>query len=176
MNDMNIDEIIESESTEFSINDDNTADWAVRTIKQENEERDRLISIAQDQIDELTDRIADIKKKYGYKTAFLESLLGRYFDTVPHSKTKTQESYKLLSGSLVLTKPKVSIEKPDENSTDFINYVKTHAPKYIKTTETVNWGEYKKTLKAVEGVIIDENGEIVDGLSCVAVPPKFSVK
>ena len=31
---------------DFKIIDDNTADWAVRTIKAEEAERDRLISIA----------------------------------------------------------------------------------------------------------------------------------
>ncbi|MGN1090636.1 MAG: host-nuclease inhibitor Gam family protein [Huintestinicola sp.] len=171
---INVDEIIEKD--DFVIDNDNLADWAVRTIRTENKERDRLINIAKDQIAELEAQIDNITAQYAYKTARLESYLSRYFDTVPHNETKTQESYKLLSGTLVLTKPKVSLAAPNADNEVFNDFVRRTAPEYIKTVETVRWGDYKKTLKFSGDVVIDSNGEIVEGLVCTAVPPNFSVK
>lgn len=171
---LSVDEIVEKE--DFVIDNDNLADWAVRTIRTENKERDRLINIAKDQIAELEAQIDNITAQYAYKTVRLESYLSKYFDTVPHKETKTQESYKLLSGTLVLTKPMVSLTAPDSDNEVFKEFVRRTAPEYIKTVETVRWGDYKKTLKASDGVVVDANGEVVEGILCKAVPPKFSVK
>lgn len=169
-------DITESRDEAFVIDNDELADWAINKIKEEREECDRLLGIGQKKIDELTEQMKAVKEKYANKAAYLESLLSKYFDTVPHKKTETQESYQLFSGSLVLKNPYVSIKAPDEKSTEFIEYVRTHAPEYIRTTETVSWGEYKKTLKLSDDVIVDENGEIVEGLVCEETPAKFIVK
>ena len=44
----------------FSIKDDRLADWALRKIREEEAERDRLIRIAEEQIEELNIRIAQL--------------------------------------------------------------------------------------------------------------------
>ena len=55
------------------------------------------------------------------KTSFLKSCLAQYFETVPHKETKTQATYKLLSGQLVFKKPKQKLVKSDD---DLIAYFK----------------------------------------------------
>ena len=50
---MNTEEYLKDEKTEFVVTNDNVADWAIKKIKDEVNERDRLISIAENQIAEL---------------------------------------------------------------------------------------------------------------------------
>ena len=57
---MNYEEYDES----FRIDNDNTADWALRTISSELAERDRLIKIAEDQITALQEQITALNEKY----------------------------------------------------------------------------------------------------------------
>lgn len=159
----------------FSINNDNLADWAIRKIKEDEAERDRLIAIAQDQINELTDQIENLKIKYDGKTKFLKGHLQMYFGSVPHKETKTQESYKLLSGSLVMKKASAKIIYDDDALLAYL--VASSQPEYIKVKKSVDWVEYKKNL-GIEGrdVIDLDTGEIIKACSVEDVPASFDIK
>ncbi len=146
----------------FSITDDKLADWALRKIKDEEEERDRLIEIANDQIAELNFKISQINDRYNEKTKFLKSHLAGYFATVPHKETKTQESYKLLSGSLIMKKASTKIVHDDDK---LLEYLDANAgEEYIKTKRSVDWAEFKKNLT------ITNNGEVVDTELGIVIP------
>lgn len=138
----------------FKINNDKSADWALTQIKEAEEERDRLIRLAQDQIDDLTSKIQELSEKCDCDTAFLTSALYEYFATVPHKVTKTQESYKLLSGSLVFKKPSTKITHNDDKLIEYLE--KNDGNDFIKIKKSVDWAEFKKNLK------ISDNGEVID--------------
>lgn len=162
----------------FRITDDKLADWAIRKIKGEEEEKERLIGLANQQIADLQAKIEDLNKYYDNKTGFLKSCLQQYFDTVPHKETKTQETYKLLSGSLVFKKPSTKIIY-DENN--LLVYLKESGDKtFIKTKESVNWADFKKDLAINnDGMVVDTaTGEILDAKVCTTenVPPTFNIK
>ncbi len=162
----------------FKITDDKCADWALRTIRDEESERDRIIEIAKDQIAELEAQIQDITNKCENKTAFLKNCLAMYMTTVPHKETKTQETYQLLTGKLIFKKPSVKIIHNDEK---LLQYLKDNdGAEFIKTKESVDWAEFKKNLT------ISENNEVIDtGLGTVIdadvcgieeVPASFDIK
>lgn len=163
------------ESEVFKITNDNAADWAIQKIREDIFERDRIISIAENKINELKNEIEEITREYDRKTSFLKSCLFDYFEKVDHRKTKTQESYKLLSGSLVMKKASNKIVKDDETLVQY--FIDNNMDDFIKTTKSPKWAEYKKRLEINGDDVIDtETGEIIDAVSIEETPPKFDVK
>lgn len=157
---------------EFKIDNDKKADWAIAQIHEAEAERDRLIALAEDQIKDLTDRIAELKTKCSNDTGYLRSLLAEYFITVPHKKTKTQETYKLLSGTLVYKKPTVKINHDDE---ELLKYLE--GTEYVEIKKSLKWGEYKKNLVISDGEVIDgTTGELIKACSIEDVPASFDIK
>ena len=166
------------EEKTFTIADDKAADWALEQIKEAEEERDRLVALANDKISELNEQIKSITEKCENNTAYLKSMLFEYFGTVPHKETKTQETYKLLSGSLVFKKESTKIEHNDDA---LIKYLEENdGAEYIKIKKSVDWAEFKKNLTVSDsGEVIDaEIGTIIptDACTIIDVPASFNVK
>jgi len=162
----------------FSITDDKLADWALRKIKEEEAERDRLINIANDQIADLNNRINQLETQCENKTKFLKGHLSIYFSTVPHKETKTQESYKLLSGSLVMKKATTKILHNDD---ELVAYLEANEEfDFIKIKKSPDWAEFKKDLAInEEGMVFDKiTGEVLDSNICYTedVPASFDIK
>lgn len=156
----------------FKIENDKTADWAITQIHEAENERDRLIILAEEQIKDLTDRIEEIKTKCDNDTRFLRSCLEMYFQTVPSKETKTQKTYKLLSGTLVFKKPSVKINHDDEKLLKFLD-----GTEFVETKKSLKWGEYKKVLTISNGEVIDsETGEIIEACTVEDVPASFGIK
>ena len=166
-------------SEEFKIENDKTADWALTQIRDAEEERDRLITLAQERIQELTDQIEGFKKKCENDTRYLRSGLAMYFETVkPSTNTKTQKTYKLLSGSLVFKKPSIKINHDDEALLNYL--IENDGEEFIKIKKSIDWAEFKRTLT------ISDNGEVIDtGLGTIIpanvcsveeVPASFDIK
>lgn len=162
----------------FTINNDKTADWAITQIKDAENECGRLIALAEEQIADLHDRIEELKNKCDSETKYLKSLLAMYFETVPHESTKTQETYKLLSGSLVFKKPSLKINHDDEKLIDYLE--NNDGSDYIKLKKSVDWAEFKKNLIITDsGEIVDsELGTVIDSSVCSLeeVPASFNIK
>ena len=156
----------------FRIENDKTADWAIAQIRESENERDRLITLAEEQIKDLTDRINDLKAKCENETKFLRSCLAEYFETVPSKETKTQKSYKLLSGTLVFKKPSVKINHNDEELIKNLD-----GTEFVEIKKSLKWGDYKKNLVIQDDCVIDSTtGEVVEGCSIEDVPASFNVK
>ena len=149
----------------FKITDDKSADWALKKIKDAEDERDRLINLA----------IEEVNNHCENDTKFLKSLLAEYFMQVPHKETKTQETYKLLSGSLVMKKASQKIIKDDEKLIDY--FKANELNEFIKVKETPDWAGYKQHVEISGDNVIDaETGEIIEALSIEEVPASFDVK
>jgi hypothetical protein len=161
----------------FTINNDKTADWALNTIHEAEAERDRLIALAEEQIKDLTGRIEELKEKCENETKFLRSCLQMYFNTIESKETKTQRSYKLLAGTLVLKKPSQKITHDDGKLLEYLE--KNDGAEYIKVKKSVDWAEFKKTLTIANGKVVDTDlGEIIpeDVCGVEEVPETFTVK
>ena len=156
----------------FKIDNDKAADWAIAQIREHESERDRLIALAEEQIKDLTDRIQDFKIACDNNTKYLKSCLIEYFDKVPTKETKTQKSYKLISGTLVFKKPTVKINHNDDQLIKNLD-----GTEFVEIKKSLKWGEYKKNL-VIEGdcVIDSTTGEVVEGCTVEDVPPSFNIK
>lgn len=138
----------------FKIRDDKAADWAITQIHDAEIERDRLINLAEEQIKDLTARIDELKSKCDNETSFLRSCLAEYFQTIKPKETKTQQTYKLISGTLVLKKPSSKIVHNDDKLIEYLE--NNDGYDFIKIKKSVDWAEFKKNLK------ISDNGEVID--------------
>lgn len=164
------------EKKAFVIDDDNKADWAIRKIDEEKQEFNRIRELAEEQTARIEQKVEAAERRFNQRTSYLRSLLGSYFMQVPHRKTKTQESYRLLSGSLVLKLPKV---KPVYEEDELVKYLKESGmPDYIKTDEKARWGELKKLLDLSQGKhpVIKDTGELVECIRIEETPAEFKVE
>ena len=168
-------DIIETEINEesFAITDDSTAEWALQKVLGARAERDRLTELVKVEATKLKTHQELIDKRYENSTGYLLSKLREYFDTVEHKNTKTQESYQLLSGKLVYKKPKMEANKSEDV---LLEWCKNNAPEYVKTSESVAWGELKKNLVYNGDIaILKDTGEVVGGITVAESVGSFDV-
>jgi len=157
----------------FQIDNDSKADWAIEKIMAENAERDRLIKLADERIKELSDKKKELIDKTADKTNYLTALLRMYFDTIEPKATKTQSTYKLLSGKLVLKHQQPEYMLDDAQ---MVSWAKAAAPASIKVKESINWGELKKqTVVNGETVVLADTGEVIPGAMAKERPDVFEV-
>lgn len=163
------------EGERFRITTDSCADWAIRKIKEECDEYERIKRIGEEEIQRINERIEAEKARSDRKTSYLRFCLSDYFNSVEHKKTKTTEKYKLLSGTLVkkLGKPKAEY---DDN--ELVNWLETHEGKdFVKVKKSPAWGEFKKTLNMDSGkAVIVETGEIVDCIKVETTSDTFDIE
>ena len=100
--------------------------------------------------------------------------LEMYFDTLPHKKTKTQESYQLPSGKLVRKHRDPDYTRDDEEVLSWLH--ENGGEKYIKTKESLDWAGLKKTLMVMGETVVDENGEIIPCIKACERPDEFKVE
>ncbi len=156
----------------FKIENDKSADWAIKQIHEAENERDRLIALANDQIADLKDHIEELVTKCDHDTAYLKSLLAEYFETVKSKETKTQKTYKLLSGTLVFKKPSTKINHDDDKLIKALD-----GTQFVEIKKSLKWGEYKKNLIISDNDVIDTTtGEVIEGCSVEDVPASFTIK
>lgn len=163
------------EKERFKINDDKGAEWTLKKIKQAEQEMNRLMELVEAEKNELKRKESKIKKEYERNKEYFTSLLEEYYreNELDVKETKTQFSYKLLSGDLIYKKKKKKIIKSDEkklieelNDTEFVEEVKK-----------LKWGELKKQLEIVNDSVVNKvTGEIYDGVDIEVEPEAFNVK
>lgn len=160
----------------FSITDDDLANWALRKVKGRRAERDRIVSLAQREIERLQGIIDAEKIKCESETGYLLLKLGEYFGTVPHRKTKTTEKYKLLEGELVETKGKLEFSRDEDTVVAWLE--SNGMPKMVKVERSARWKDLKEMLIPTDGgiVLFGPTGEIVDGVTCAMGESKFDIK
>lgn len=158
----------------WRIADDACADWAVAKIAEERAELDRIKRLADEQIHRIMDKVAAAEKRCKNGTEYLTGKLAEYFETVPHKKTKTTESYRLLSGTLKVKLGGAAMKQDDEK---LLEYLKASGnSEMVQTTEKPRWGEFKKRLEILGDVVVDKTtGEVVEGVEVIVKPDTFTV-
>lgn len=158
----------------FKIDNDQKAEWALAKIREEQAEAMRIINVCKSIIMHYEEQMKKAEEDFEKKTAYLKSQLEQYFEMVEKRRTKTQEVYKLPSGTLRRKYPKPKYEKDDEK---LVKWLKDRGLNdYIKVEEKPKWAEFKKAIKTVKGKVVDENGEVVEGITVVERPPTFEVE
>ena len=150
---------LEGGAEAFEITDDVQADFAVRRVLENNAERDRLIKLALDMAEDYRQKAARIAERYERKNKFDMDALHEYFNRIDKRETKTQKSYRLLSGRL-LQKAQSPLYAYDADGV--LAWAKVNAPQFVKekTTVSLDWAELKKALTVVNSVAyFSETGE-----------------
>ena len=161
----------------FEVDNDMKAEWVLTKIRHINSDRKkqkdelaRQMQFYQDQMD-LVDKQADSEVE------FFKSMLVPYFaDRMEGGftkSTKTQTTYKLPTGKLVMKKPQPSYERKDE---ELLPWLRANRPDLVKVVESPNWAELKKTVKVMGDSVVTEDGEIVPGVKVTEHEETFDVE
>lgn len=161
----------------FTVDNDMKAEWVLSKIrriradqKKEKDELARQMQFYQDQMD-MIDRQAD------EEVTFFESMLIPYFaermDSGFTKSTKTQTTYKLPSGKLVLKKQEPTY---DRNNAELLPWLKANRPELVKVEESPNWAELKKTITVVGEAATTKDGEVIPGVKVTEREDKFEVE
>ena len=158
----------------FRIDNDQKAEWALAKIREEQAEAMRIMNVCKSMILHYEEQMKKAEEGLEKKTAYLKGQLEQYFDSVEKRRTKTQEVYKLPSGTLRRKYPKPEFKRDEDK---LVAWLKEHnINDYIKVKETADWANLKKAIQVVGDKVVDENGEVVEGITVVDRPPVFEVE
>ena len=152
----------------FRVTDDKAAEWCIRKIREAQNEKQRWR-------DYYAEQQRKIDQEADNSIGYFEALLADYFETVPHKRTKTQESYQLPSGKLVRKQQAPEYQR-DEAA--LLPWLKQNAPELVKVTEAADWAALKKQLVIAPDweTVATEDGEIVPGVKAIPRPEVFKIE
>ena len=173
---LEIDEIESQEQTQFEITDLDSLNWAFRklsALKSKEKEIKQLANVERDRIDQWEkSELSTIENS----TSFFESLIQQY-----HAKQLAEDpKAKTISTPYGKSKTRKSKEAPEKaNEDELLEYVlENEMLDFIKNS--VKWSDFKKTLKIVEisgeKVVVDENGQLVKGVTVKPESISYSVE
>lgn len=163
----------EDDSQRFTIRDDNTAEWALRKIAAEKARIERLTAVCDYNVQFYTARAEAYKQELERRTGYLRFLLEKYFDSVEHRETKTQEAYDLPSGKLVRKHHAPAVERDDDTLADWC-LANGHEAE-VEYRPRVDWTALKKVFTVTDSGVYTEDGEAVPGITLTPVPDTFDV-
>lgn len=158
----------------FVVDTDVKAEWCITKLKEEQEQTERLKNISKQMIEMYQEKIKELDEKHQSKTAYLKSQLNSYFQTVERKITKTQETYKLVTATLKLKHKNPKIIQDAEKLLEYLE--NNNHQEYIETVKKPKWGEFKKQLKQVNNKYVDEDGQIVEGVTLEELPSEFIIE
>lgn len=169
--------IQENEEETWKIKSDEEADWWIEV----NEEK--LIEVRRLKM-QLENKIMFYKEKLDKVLQEEESIIERrdgklaeYFETLNEKemkKTKTMMKYRLPSGDLVKKFPGPEFKRDNETLVKWLE--ENHMDEYTEVKKQAKWGELKKVVNVVNGTVVTEDGEIVEGVEVVERAPEFKVE
>jgi len=170
-----MDSLLMEQSDAFSIEDSAVAEWAARKIFERNTERDRLISDIDDMLAFYGERRRQEIERCERDNSFLISHLERFFDRQQKKTTKTQESYRLASCTLVRKFGGEEYTRDDAVLTAFLK--SSGNAHFVKTKESPDWAAYKKQTRVVGKCLVDQaTGEVVQGVTVSRKSDIFELK
>jgi flagellar motility protein MotE (MotC chaperone) len=147
--------------TEFKITNDQQAEdyieyvneelTEIRAFKQRLSDKIQQLQMKLEKEEEKEERIIDNRNYY------LQEYFNSVDDKLKH-KTKTQEKYRLASGTIVKKYPKAKYKPSDKLTT----WASENSPDYVETVKKLKWGDLKKQTELVgDKVIYKPTGEVL---------------
>lgn len=140
----------------YRISDDSGADWAFTELaknKKVAENLQKQADIYRESYNSKVDKWLNPQMdKVNDNISYFEGLIEDYRQTKPDGKVNVP------SGKTSTRTTK----KWNKDDKLVLSYVEANHPEFIKPT--LNWADFKKTLKPVNGKAVDENGEFVEGI------------
>lgn len=164
----------EANSKDFEIDNDTKAEWAIRKIKEAQDEHDRIAALIDAEEERLKERREKIAKKLDSDTAYLKYLLYTYMGMVKCKETKTQKSYQLLTGKVVCKYGGIDYKRDEEK---LLAWTSLYKPEFVKVKSSVDWAGLKKELTALDsGEVVTAEGEVLDCITAERQPDKIEIK
>ena len=161
----------------FNVDNDMKAEWCLNKIRTVRAEQQRETDELARQMKFYMDQMEIINKRADEEVAFFESMLQPYFssriDEGFAKSTKTQVTYKLPTGKLILKKQAPDFQR---NNADLLSWLKKNRPEFVKVEESPNWADLKKTVKIVGESVSTADGEIIPGVKVIEREDKFEVE
>lgn len=175
---MNDEMLMETEEQQerFVIDSDEKADWAIEKINEHRAERDRLLDLIDRKSASLKAQREEVLRRYDSDTEWLRGLLAAYMQTVKCKQTKTQQTYQLCSGKLVLKRGTLGFKRDEDALIKCL--IENNMDDFVKVDPTVAWGELKKRIVAdeVNGICMDkETGLVIEGVYPIRNEDVFEV-
>jgi hypothetical protein len=156
----------------WHIKTDLEADWALDKIREEQAEYRRFEMVVNEKIAQLQMALSKKKDSMESSVSFFRGMLQAYFGKVPHKSTKTQETYSLPSGKLVLKSQKPEFIRDEKTLTA---WVEQSAPEFLKINKITDWEGLKEVIKTSGNNAISQDGEVIPGITIKERPKKFEV-
>jgi hypothetical protein len=140
-------------------------------LKEFKEEKERLISLANKMIEEYQEKIEFYNSQIETKEKYTKDVIHSLVNVEKMKDTKTQKSYQLVSGKIIIHKESYSMKLcKDFNESDIPD-------RFIETKRSIKWGDYKKILKIINGNVINiQTGEIVKNVELIKNPTSLDLK
>lgn len=160
----------------FKIENLDSLNWAFRKLSALQAQKREIQQLAQAEMDRIHEweeaELKSIQNSYDFFT----SLITEYHSTILAEDPKK----KTIATPYGKAKSRLSKETPDKVNEDLmLEHIKSSGmDEYIK--ESVKWGDFKKSLNIAEidgkKVAVDENGQVVEGVTIKPESVTFSVE
>jgi Bacteriophage Mu Gam like protein. len=154
----------------WEVDNDSNADWALRKILEARADRDRRVEHYKRQIAHEEEACSRVESFFGEH-------LQRYFATLPVRETKTQKSYSLPSGKLVLKRRQPEYKRENDTLCAWlIGMGLSDCVEHIDTYKAL-WANLKPLTESRDdgSVVYAESGEIIPGLAAVPQEDVFTI-
>lgn len=166
-------EEMETEQRErFEVHDLNSANWVFRKLSAINEKNKEIDALAEAERERITKWQEEEKKRNESNREYLESLLIKYYT---EEKAK-DDKFKLSTpfGSISARKQAAKFIYDEEKLMTFLK--ENNRSEWIRIKEEIDKVSLKKAVQVSGDVVVDENGEIIDGITIEDQGVKLSVK
>lgn len=175
-----LDEVLDTgelENEGWKIRNDEEADWWIEVNEEKLIEVRRLKMQLENKIMFYKEKLDKVIQEEEYIMEKRDGKLAEYFETLNEKamkKTKTMLKYRLPSGELVKKFPGPEFKRDNETLVKWLE--ENHMDEYIEVRKQAKWGELKKVVNVVNGTVVTEDGEIVEGVEVVERAPEFKVE
>lgn len=161
----------------WKIENDDDAEWLIEKYNEDLIEKARYRMSLENKVKDLMDKLNKLDEEEKYAIEKRNSYLIEYFESIDDKfkkKTKTQEKYRLPSGEIIKKYPNPEYKRDNDRLLSWIQ--KNKLDDYVEIKESPKWGELKKVTKIVNGQVVTEDGEIVEGVEVIEKPPVMEFK
>lgn len=169
--------IEETEKEEWRIKNDIEADWWIEMHEEELAEVRRLKEQLDSKIAFYMEKLEKVQQEENYIIEKRNGKLAKYFETLDEEdmkETKTQIKYRLPSGELVKKFKLPEYKRDNEKLAEWLE--SNNMNEYIEIKKSPKWGELKNKTKVINGQVVTEDGQIVEGVEVIERKPEFKVE
>lgn len=156
----------------FRITDLGQATWALRKIRHEQKQINEVKRVAQEEIQRIEDWAEDAVKSHERQIEFFKSLLTEYHFNIL-KRDERRKTIKLPGGRLTARRLPAKYAYDDDK---LLGWLEEHAPELVRVKKEPDKSELRKRGQVVDGMLVLDTGEAVEGVVIHEQGMKFDVK